>query len=171
MPKKVSKAQKVFLAAKEDFFKIAEKTEKAITRERDALGRELKRANSHIGKARLKLARAEKKFEKTSTAAAKRKVKKMSKLLDQAKSEAVELRETLHSVRERLRTSKEFATAARFFQRGIDKLDKEWDRNIQKKAAKGTGVKKKAVKKRTVKKKVVIKKAVKKTAVKNTQPE
>ncbi|MDH3377741.1 MAG: hypothetical protein OEQ39_12400 [Gammaproteobacteria bacterium] len=171
MPKKVSKAQKAFLAAKKDFFRLAEKTEEAITRERDVLRDQLQQANAHLVKARAKLAKAEKKFEKTSTAAAKKKVKKMSKLLERANSETVELRETLRSVRERLQTSKEYATAARFFQRGIDKLDKEWDKIIQNKATKKKTVNKKKVTKKKVTKKKVTKKAVRKTAVTTKQPE
>jgi len=100
----------------------------------------------------------------------------MSKLLERAKSETGELRETLRSVRERLRTSKEYTTAARFFQRGIDKLDKEWDKIIQNKATKKKTVnKKKVTKKKVTKKKVtkkkVTKKAVKKTGVTTKQPE
>ena len=173
MPEQVSKAQKAFYAAKEDFIKLAEKTEKAISRELDVLRRKTKRATVRLEKSRDKLISAEKRFEKTGTAAAKKQVEKMSGLYDEAKAEANELKESLRSVRIRFQESKEYAATAKFFRRGIDRLEKEWDKLIaiktKKSARKSTrkkAVKKKAVKKKSVKKKAVKKKAVKKKAVK-----
>ena len=173
MPEQVSKAQQAFHTAKEDFIKLAEKTEKAVIRESDVLRRKVKRATVRLEKSRDKLISAEKRFEKTGTAAAKKQVEKMSGLYDAAKAEANELRDTLRSVRVRLQQSKEYAATARFFRRGIDRLEKEWDKRFVKKAKKAVNkttnkkaVKKKAVKKKSVKKKSVKKKAVKKKSVK-----
>jgi len=172
MPKQVAAAQKLFLSAKADFFKLAVKTDKAITKERDTLKRKLKQANNKLKKTRTQLLAAEKKLQKTGVAAAKSQVDKMNKLVDEAKSEAIELRETLHDVGERMRASKEFSATAKFFQRGIDKLDKEWEKHIEKKeknkpkvAAAKKATKKKAVKKKAVKKKIATKKATKKKVV------
>jgi hypothetical protein len=168
MPEQVSKAQKAFLAAKKDYFKLAEKTNKAITRERDVLRRKLKQTNAKLRKTRTKLVMAEKKFLKSSATAAKKQVENMSKLLDETKSEAAHLRETFHSVSERLNASKEYAATAKYFQRGIEKLDKEWNKLFEKKeknTAKKATVKKTA-KKKVVKKKVTNKKVAKKTTVK-----
>ena len=109
MPEQVSKAQKAFHAAKNDFFKLAEKTNKEITRERDVLRRKLKQANARLRNTRSKLVTAEKKFQKSSTAAAKIQVEKMGKVLNKTKVETAHLRETLHSVSERLKKSKEYA--------------------------------------------------------------
>ena len=106
MSKQVATAQKAFHSAKNDFFKLAAKTDKAITKERNALRRKLKQANNKLRKTRTKLVAEEKKLQKSSTAAAKSQVKKMNKLLDEAKSEAMELRETLHEVGERVKASK-----------------------------------------------------------------
>jgi hypothetical protein len=173
MPEQVSKAQQAFHTAKEDFIKLAEKTEKAIIRERDVLRRKIKRTAVRLKKSQDKLISAEKRYEKTGTAAAKKQVDKMSALYDEAKAEANKLRDTLSSVRVRLQQSSEYAAAARFFQRGIDRLEKEWDKLFEKKSKKVAkkvtrkkAVKKKAVKKKTVKKKAVKKKSVKKKAVK-----
>ena len=156
MPEQVATAQKAFLSAKVDFFKLAAKTDKAITKERDALRRKLKQANNKLRKARTKLVAAEKRLHKSSTAAATSQVEKLSKLLDEAKSETMDLRETLHEVGVRMKASKEFAATARFFQRGIDKLDKEWGKHIEKnqKEKDKAATVKKATKKKIVKKKV-----------------
>ena len=168
MSEQVSKAQKAFHSAKNDFFKLAAKTNKEITRERDVLRRKLKQANVRLRKTRTKLVTAEKKFQKSSTAAAKVQVEKMGKLLDETKVETAHLREKLHSVSERMKNSKEYAATAKFFQLGIDNLDKEWNKLIEKKendAAKISTVKK-TTKKKVVKKVTVKKKVAKKTAVK-----
>jgi len=106
MPEQVSKAQKAFQTAKEDFIKLAEKTEKAVTHEAGVLRRKLKRATVRLEKSRDKLISAEKRFEKTGTAAAKKQVEKMNGLYDEAKAEANELRDTLRSVRVRLQQSR-----------------------------------------------------------------
>ena len=174
MPEQVSKAQKAFLAAKKDYFKLAEKTDNAITRERNALMRKLNQANAKLRKSRAKLVAAEKRLQKSSTAAAKKQVENISKLIDEGKSEAAQLREALHSVRGRLKASKEYAATAKFFQRGMEKLDKEWNRVFEKKekqaeklsAAKKVASKKKAAKKKTTKKKITKKKTTKKKTTK-----
>lgn len=170
MPEQVSKAQKAFQTAKEDFIKLAEKTEKAVSHEAGILRRKVKRATVRLEKSRDKLISAEKRFEKTGTAAAKKQVEKMSGLYDEAKAEANELRDTLRSVRVRLQQSREYAATAAFFRRGIARLEKEWDKRFEKKAKKAAkkATRKKAVKKKAVKKKAVKKKAVKKKAVKRT---
>ena len=113
MPEQVSKAHKAFLAAKKDYFNLAEKTNKAITRERDVLRRKLKQTNVKLRRTRTKLVTAEKKFQKSSTAAAKKQVENVSKLLDETKVEAAHLRETLHAVSERMKASKEYAATAK----------------------------------------------------------
>ena len=168
MSKQVATAQKAFLSAKADFFKLAAKTDKAITKERDVLRRKLKQANNKLRKTRTKLVAAEKKLQKSSTEAAKSQVENMNKLLDEAKSEATELRETLHEVGEKVKASKEYAATARFFQRGIDKLDSEWNKHIEKneKIKEKVATVKKSTKKKIVKKKATKKKVSKKTAVK-----
>ena len=168
MSEQVSKAQKAFHAAKVDFFKLAAKTEKAIARERNVLRRKLKQTNNKLRKTRTKLVTAEKKLQKSGTAVAKSQVEKMSNLLEEAKSEAIHLRETLHSVTVRFKASKEYAATAKFFQRGLEKIDKEWDKHIETKEkgkSKIVAVKK-TTKKKVVKKKVAKKKVSKKTAVK-----
>ncbi len=190
MPEQVSKAHKTFLAAKKEYFKLAEKTDKAITRERDVLKQKLKRTNAKLKKSRVKLVAAEKKFQKSSTEAAKNQVENMQKLLDEAKSEAIELRGTLQSVGERFKASREYTKTAKFLQRGIESLDREWNKLIEKKekmvtknatvkkssskkigkkkVVKKTAAKKKIVKKTPAKKKVTKKAAAKKKVVKKT---
>jgi len=105
-------------------------------------------------------------LEQKATAAKKKQVRTIKGLLAKEKKLAMELRETIRPVSEKLLAMKNHVISARYFERGLNKIDKEIEKHLKKKSVKATKAKKKSVKKRTVKKKAVKKKNSKKKAVK-----
>ena len=167
MPENVSKSHDVFYKARRDFINITRRTESMLKKEKAKLLRQLKRTNTKISKQKDKLVAAEKRLEVTAHATTKQQVRQFPQLLANEKQMASDLRESIRPLSDKLVAIKDHVISARYFERGLAKIDKEIDKHLKKskaKAAKKT--KKKSVKKRTVKKKAVKKKAVKKKAVK-----
>ncbi len=183
MPENVSKSHDIFHKARRDFIKLAYKTEIALKKEKAKLTRQLKRTNSRIAKEKDRLMAAEKSLEQKATAARKKQVKKIKTILAREKKTAKELRETMRPLSEKLLAAKDHVVSARYFERGLKKIDKEIEVYFKKKEAKAakkkkfvkkrpvkpTTVKKKATKKKAVKKKTVKKKAAKKQSVKKAK--
>jgi hypothetical protein len=170
MPENVSKSHDIFHKARRDFIKLAYKTEIALRKEKDKLTRQLKRTNSRIAKEKDRLMAAEKNLAQKGTAARKKQVKKIKTILAREKQTAKELREAMRPLSEKLLAAKDHVVTARYFERGLKKIDKEIEVYFNKKKAKAAkkkkSVKKKPVKKRSVKTSAVKKKATKKKATK-----
>ena len=162
MPENVSKSYKAFQKARHDFIKLAHKTETTLKREKKKQLRQLKRANTKFAKTRDKLIAAEKRLAEKGTAASKMQVRKVKRLLKKEQQAAMELREAMLPLTEKLKAMGAHVVSANYFGRGMEKIDKEIEKYWKKKSVKAT--KKKAVKK-TVKKKATKKKAAKKKAV------
>lgn len=170
MPENVSKSHDIFHKARRDFIKLAYKTEIALKKEKDKLTRQLKRTNSRIAKEKDRLMAAEKRLEQKGSAASKKQVKKIKTILAKEKETAKELREAMRPLSEKLLAAKDHVVSARYFERGLKKIDKEIEVYFEKKKAKAAkkkkSVKKRSVKKRSVKTATVKKKATKKKATK-----
>lgn len=170
MPENVTKSHDIFHKARRDFIKLAYKTEIALKKEKDKLTRQLKRTNSRIAKEKDRLMAAEKRLQQKGTAASKKQVKKIKTILAREKQTARDLREAMRPLSEKLLAAKDHVVSARYFERGLNKIDKEIEAHFKKKKAKAAkkkkSVKKRSVKTTAVKKKATTKKATKKKAVK-----
>ena len=163
MPENVSKSYKAFQKARHDFIKLVHKTETTLKREKKKQLRQLKRANTKLAKTKDKLIAVEKRVAEKGTAASKMQVRKVKRLLKKEQQAAMELREAMLPLTEKLKAMGAHVVSANYFGRGMEKIDKEIEKYWKKKSVKAT--KKKAVKK-TVKKKALKKKATKKKAAK-----
>jgi len=163
MPENVSKSYKAFQKARHDFIKLAHRTETTLKREKKKQLQQLKRANTKLVKTKDRLIAAEKRLAEKGTAASKLQVRKVKRLLKKEQQAAMELRESIQPLTEKLKAMGAHAVSANYFGRGMEKIDKEIEKYWKKKSVKAS--KKKAVKK-TVKKKAVKKKATKKKAAK-----
>ena len=142
MPENVSKSHDVFHKARRDFIKLTHKTESLLKKEKAKLLRQLKRTNTRIAKEKDKLVAAEKRLEQKATAAKKKQVRTIKGLLAKEKKAAMELRETIRPVSEKLLAMKNHVISARYFERGLDKIDKEIEKHLKKKSVKATKAKK-----------------------------
>ena len=174
MPENVSRSYKAFNKARNDFIKLAKRTDSTLKKEKVKLLRQLKRANIKLARTKDRLIVAEQRFEKKGSAVKKKQVRNMKALLKKEKQAAIALRESLHPLTEKLKAMSHHVMSARYFSRGLEKVDKEIEKYLKKIAAKDAKKAKKAekktvkksVKKKTVKKKTTKKKATKKKAVK-----
>jgi adenylate kinase/ribonuclease R len=171
MPENVSKSYKAFNNARNDFIKLAKRTDSTLKKEKTKLLKQLKRANIKLAKTKDRLMVAEKRLEEKGSVAKRKQVRNMKALLKKEKQIAISLRESIHPLTEKLKAMSHHVMSARYFSRGLEKVDKEIDKYLKKiakkdsKKAKKKTVKK-SVKKKTVKKKATKKKATKKKAVK-----
>ena len=170
MPDNVSKSYIAFNKARNDFIKLTQRTESTLKKGKRKLLRQLKRANTKLAKTKDRLMVAETRFAEKESVAKEKHVRKLKVQLKKEKQAAMELREAINPLVEKLKAISDHVVSALFYGRGLEKVDKEIDKYKKKKtaaAAKKTKKKsvKKTVKKKTVKKKAIKKKAAKKKAV------
>ena len=156
MLENVSRSHDVFHKAKLDFIKLSHKTEDTLKKEKTKLTRQLKRANTRVAIEKDRLIAAEKRFARKSTAAKKKQVKKIKAMLEKEQKMAMKLRKAIDPLSEKLSQAKNHAITARFFDKGMEKIDKEIESYLKKESAKSAKkLKKKSVQKRSVKSKTV----------------
>jgi len=156
MLENVSRSHDVFHKAKLDFIKLSHKTEDTLKKEKTRLTRQLKRANTRVAIEKDRLIAAEKRFARKSTAAKKKQVKKIKAMLGKEQKMAMKLRKAIDPLSEKLSQAKNHAITARFFDKGMEKIDKEIESYLKKESAKSAKkLKKKSVQKRSVKSKTV----------------
>ena len=156
MLENVSRSHDVFHKAKLDFIKLSHKTEDTLKKEKTRLTRQLKRANTRVAIEKDRLIAAEKRFARKSTAAKKKQVKKIKAMLGKEQKMAMKLRKAIDPLSEKLSQAKNHAITARFFDKGMEKIDKEIESYLKKESAKSAKkLKKKSVQKRSVKSKSV----------------
>ena len=156
MLENVSRSHDVFHKAKLDFIKLSHKTEDTLKKEKTRLTRQLKRANTRVAIEKDRLIAAEKRFAQKRTAAKKKQVKKIKAMLEKEQKMAMKLRKAIDPLSEKLSQAKNHAITARFFDKGMEKIDKEIESYLKKESAKSAKkLKKKSVQKRSVKSKTV----------------
>lgn len=156
MLENVSRSHDVFHKAKLDFIKLSHKTEDTLKKEKAKLTRQLKRANTRVAIEKDRLIAAEKRFAQKRTAAKKKQVKKIKAMLEKEQKMAMKLRKAIDPLSEKLSLAKNHAITARFFDKGMEKIDKEIESYLKKESAKSAKkLKKKSVQKRSVKSKTV----------------
>jgi len=156
MLENVSRSHDVFHKAKLDFIKLSHKTEDTLKKEKTKLTRQLKRANTRVAIEKDRLIAAEKRFAQKRTAAKKKQVKKIKAMLEKEQKMATKLRKAIDPLSEKLSQAKNHAITARFFDKGMEKIDKEIESYLKKESAKSAKkLKKKSVQKRSVKSKTV----------------
>lgn len=156
MLENVSRSHDVFHKAKLDFIKLSHKTEDTLKKEKTKLTRQLKRANTRVAIEKDRLIAAEKRFAQKRTAAKKKQVKKIKAMLEKEQKMAMKLRKAIDPLSEKLSQAKNHAITARFFDKGMEKIDKEIESYLKKESAKSAKkLKKKSVQKRSVKSKTV----------------
>jgi len=156
MLENVSRSHDVFHKAKLDFIKLSHKTEDTLKKEKTKLTRQLKRANTRVAIEKDRLITAEKRLAQKRTAAKKKQVKKIKAMLEKEQKMAMKLRKAIDPLSEKLSQAKNHAITARFFDKGMEKIDKEIESYLKKESAKSAKkLKKKSVQKRSVKSKTV----------------
>lgn len=156
MLENVSRSHDVFHKAKLDFIKLSHKTEDTLKKEKTKLTRQLKRANTRVAIEKDRLIAAEKRLAQKRTAAKKKQVKKIKAMLEKEQKMAMKLRKAIDPLSEKLSQAKNHAITARFFDKGMEKIDKEIESYLKKESAKSAKkLKKKSVQKRSVKSKSV----------------
>lgn len=156
MLENVSRSHDVFHKAKLDFIKLSHKTEDTLKKEKTKLTRQLKRANTRVAIEKDRLITAEKRLAQKRTAAKKKQVKKIKVMLEKEQKMAMKLRKAIDPLSEKLSQAKNHAITARFFDKGMEKIDKEIESYLKKESAKSAKkLKKKSVQKRSVKSKTV----------------
>jgi len=156
MLENVSRSHDVFHKAKLDFIKLSHKTEDTLKKEKTKLTRQLKRANTRVAIEKDRLIAAEKRFAQKRTAAKKKQVKKIKAMLEKEQKMATKLRKAIDPLSEKLSQAKNHAITARFFDKGMEKIDKEIESYLKKESAKSAKkLKKKSVQKKSVKSKTV----------------
>lgn len=156
MLENVSRSHDVFHKAKLDFIKLSHKTEDTLKKEKTKLTRQLKRANTRVAIEKDRLIAAEKRLAQKRTAAKKKQVKKIKVMLEKEQKMAMKLRKAIDPLSEKLSQAKNHAITARFFDKGMEKIDKEIESYLKKESAKSAKkLKKKSVQKRSVKSKTV----------------
>jgi len=156
MLENVSRSHDVFHKAKLDFIKLSHKTEDTLKKEKTKLTRQLKRANTRVAIEKDRLIAAEKRLAQKRTAAKKKQVKKIKAMLEKEQKMAMKLRKAIDPLSEKLSQAKNHAITARFFDKGMEKIDKEIESYLKKESAKSAKkLKKKSVQKRSVKSKTV----------------
>ena len=152
MLENVSRSHDVFHKAKLDFIKLSHKTEDTLKKEKTKLTRQLKRANTRVAIEKDRLIAAEKRFAQKSTAAKKKQVKKIKAVLEKEQKIAMKLRKAMDPLSEKISQAESHAITARFFDKGMEKIDKEIKSYLKKESAKSAKkLKKKSVQKRSVK--------------------
>jgi len=156
MLENVSRSHDVFHKAKLDFIKLSHKTEDTLKKEKTKLTRQLKRANTRVAIEKDRLIAAEKRLAQKRTAAKKKQVKKIKAMLEKEQKMATKLRKAIDPLSEKLSQAKNHAITARFFDKGMEKIDKEIESYLKKESAKSAKkLKKKSVQKKSVKSKTV----------------
>ena len=156
MLENVSRSHDVFHKAKLDFIKLSHKTEDTLKKEKTKLTRQLKRANTRVAIEKDRLIAAQKRFAQKRTAAKKKQVKKIKAMLEKEQKMATKLRKAIDPLSEKLSQAKNHAITARFFDKGMEKIDKEIESYLKKESAKSAKkLKKKSVQKKSVKSKTV----------------
>ena len=156
MLENVSRSHDVFHKAKLDFIKLSHKTEDTLKKEKTKLTRQLKRANTRVAIEKDRLIAAEKRLAQKRTAAKKKQVKKIKAMIEKEQKMAMKLRKAIDPLSEKLSQAKNHAITARFFDKGMEKIDKEIESYLKKESAKSAKkLKKKSVQKRSVKSKTV----------------
>lgn len=156
MLENVSRSHDVFHQAKLDFIKLSHKTEDTLKKEKTKLTHQLKRANTRVAIEKDRLIAAEKRYAQKSTAAKKKQVKKIKTMLEKEQKMAMKLRKAIDPLSEKLLHAKNHVITARFFDKGMQKIDKEIESYLKKESAKSAKkLKKKSVQKRSVKSKTV----------------
>ena len=156
MLENVSRSHDVFHKAKLDFIKLSHKTEDTLKKEKTKLTRQLKRANTRVAIEKDRLIAAEKRLAQKRTAAKKKQVKKIKAMLEKEQKMAMKLRKAIDPLSEKLSQAKNHAITARFFDKGMEKIDQEIESYLKKESAKSAKkLKKKSVQKRSVKSKTV----------------
>ncbi|MDX2478312.1 MAG: hypothetical protein QNL05_13225 [Gammaproteobacteria bacterium] len=156
MLENVSRSHDVFHKAKLDFIKLSHKTEDTLKKEKTKLTRQLKRANTRVAIEKDRLITAEKRLAQKRTAAKKKQVKKIKAMIEKEQKMAMKLRKAIDPLSEKLSQAKNHAITARFFDKGMEKIDKEIESYLKKESAKSAKkLKKKSVQKRSVKSKTV----------------
>ena len=123
MLENVSRSHDVFHKAKLDFIKLSHKTEDTLKKEKTKLTRQLKRANTRVAIEKDRLIAAEKRFAQKRTAAKKKQVKKIKAMLEKEQKMAMKLRKAIDPLSEKLSQAKNHAITARFFDKGMEKID------------------------------------------------
>ena len=156
MLENVSRSHDVFHKAKLDFIKLSHKTEDTLKKEKTKLTRQLKRANTRVAIEKDRLIAAEKRLAQKRTAAKKKQVKKIKAMIEKEQKMAMKFRKAIDPLSEKLSQAKNHAITARFFDKGMEKIDKEIESYLKKESAKSAKkLKKKSVQKRSVKSKTV----------------
>jgi hypothetical protein len=131
MTKEIASAERMFLKARKDFLTLASQTSRALTREAKRLGRDLKRANARVAKLRVQQTKRAERMATAASAVARRKlntqVKKLSRGLDDAASEAKKLREHLRPVQTQLKVARVYLQRATGVDKLIARVEADWD--------------------------------------------
>jgi hypothetical protein len=164
MTKEVSASEKAFNQAKKQFVNLAQRTARALTRERNQLARQLKKANARSKKIRAQIDTKRERLTKIAgdkaAATIKTQVKELRQVLAGARDKTRGIRSELAAVRADLASAGDHLSRALHVDKAMARLEKQWARAERSKAKKKTTSKKKSVtkKKPAAKKKAAVKK-------------
>jgi colicin import membrane protein len=163
MTKELSASEKAFNQARKQFVNLSQRTTRALTRERNLLARQLKKANARSKKIRAQIDTKRERLTKTAgdkaAATTKAQIKKLRQVLAEARDDTRGIRSELAAVRADLASAADHLLRALHVDKAMVALEKQWAR-----AARGKGKKKPAARKKAVAKKKPT--AKKKSAVK-----
>ena len=160
MTQELSASEKAFNQAKKQFVTLSQRTTKALTRKRDQLARQLKKANARTKKIRAQIDTRRERLTKTATAKAaatiKAQIKQLRQVLAEAREKTRGIRSELAAARVDLASARDHLSRALHVDKAMAALEKQWARPARRKAKKKPAAKKKAA----VKKKAAAKAAV-----------
>ena len=164
MTKELSASEKAFNQAKKQFVNLSQRTTKALTRERNRLARQLKKANARSKKIRAQIDTKRERLTKTAgdktAATIKAQIKELRQVLAEARDNTRGIRSELAAVRADLASAGDHLSRALHVDKAMTALEKQWARAARSKAKKRPVAKKKAAakKKPAAKKRSVAKK-------------
>ncbi len=154
MTQELSASEKAFNRAKKQFVTLSRRTTKALTRERNRLARQLKKANARTKRFRAQIDTRRERLTKTATDKAAATIKAQIKALRQELAEAREttrgIRSELAAVRADLASARDHLSRALHVDKAMAALEKQWARATRRKAKKKPATKRKAAAKATV---------------------
>ena len=164
MTKELSASEKAFKQAKTQFVNLSQRITKALTRERNRLARQLKKANARSKKIRAQIDTKRERLTKTAggkaTATIKAQIKELRQVLAEARDKTRGIRSELAAVGADLASAWDHLSRALHVDKAMAALEKQWARAERSKAKKKPASKKKAAtkKKPASKKKAAVKK-------------